>query len=133
MIVASGDDWLWTIDGKTAFNQISYGLASQSEAVYAFKDEKPATVEMFTMYIDGTGDANVKEFELFVASDSPIGPFDSIGKFQTQNVKLYRTPFQEFPLQPVKAKYMKIKLHSSYGFTHPQVMEVQLFGRLESS
>lgn len=133
VIVASGDDWVGTIDGKDGFNQISYGLASHAEAVYAFKDEKPATLEMFTMLISGTEDSNVKQFELFAGNDSPTGAFESIGKFQTQNVKLFKTPYQEFRFSPVKAKYLKIRLLSSYGATHPNVPEVQLFGHLESN
>ena len=133
VIVASGDDWVGTIDGKDGFNQISYGLASHAEAVYAFKDEKSATLEMFTLLISGTEDSNIKQFELFAGNDSPTGAFESIGRFQTQNVKLFKTPYQEFRFSPVKAKYLKIRLLSSYGATHPNVPEVQLFGHLESN
>jgi hypothetical protein len=131
LIVASGDDWLNTIDGKEDFNQISYGLESQSEAVYAFKNEHAATVEMFAIFISRTGDNNVKEFELFAGNDSPTGPFKSLGKFQTQNIKLFKTPYQEFKVQATVAKYFKIKLLSTYSSSHPNVQEVQLFGYME--
>jgi len=80
LIVASGDDWAGTIDGKEGYNQISYGLTSQSEAVYAFKGEQSATIDRFTMLIPGTDDHHIKEFELFVGNESPTGPFDSLGK-----------------------------------------------------
>jgi len=132
LIVASGDDWAGTIDGKEGYNQISYGLTSQSEAVYAFKGEQSATIDRFTMLIPGTDDHHVKEFELFLGNDSLTGPFDSLGKFQTQNVKLLKTPYQEFTFPPVKGKYLKIKLLSTYGGLHPAVHEIQLFGRLET-
>jgi hypothetical protein len=129
-IVASSDEWGGTVDGKEGTNYIN-GVTSQPEAVYAFKDEKPATMDMFTMLIPGTSDYNVKQFELFVDNDSPTGAFESIGKFQTQNVKLFKTPYQEFRFSPVKAKYLKIKLLSTYGPSTANVPEVQLFGRME--
>jgi hypothetical protein len=131
VIVASGDAWVGTIDGKEGLNQINYGLDSQAQAVYAFKDEKPATIDTFTVLISGTGDNNVKEFELFVGNDSPTGSFESLGKFKTQNVKLFKTPYQEFKLPKITAKYLKIKLLSTYGSRHPTLEEVQLFGHME--
>ena len=130
VIVASSDKWVGTIDGKEEGNTFYEGTA-QAESVYAFKDEKPATIGMFTMLISGTDDANVKQFELFVGNDSPTGAFESIGKFQTQNVKLFKTPYQEFKFPPVKARYLKIKLLSTYGSSYANVQEVQLFGRME--
>lgn len=130
VIVASSDEWVGTIDGNEGTNYIN-GVASQPQAVYAFKDEKPATMDMFTMLIPGTSDFNVKQFELFAGNDSPTGAFDSIGKFQTQNVKLFKTPYQEFKFLPVNAKYLKIKLLSTYGPSSANVPEVQLFGRME--
>ena len=130
VIVASSDAWAGTIDGKEETNYIN-GAANQVEAVFAFKDEKPATLDMFTMLIRGTSEFNVKQFELFIGSNSPTGSFESIGKFQTQNVKLFKTPYQEFKFPPVKAKYLKIKLLSTYGTSSADVAEVQLFGRME--
>ena len=130
VIVASSDAWAGTIDGKEETNYIN-GAANQVEAVFAFKDEKPATLDMFTMLIRGTSEFNVKQFELFIGSNSPTGSFESIGKFQTQNVKLFKTPYQEFKFPPVKAKYLKIKLLSTYGTSSANVAEVQLFGRME--
>jgi hypothetical protein len=130
VIVASSDEWVGTIDGKEGTNYIN-GVTSQPEAVYAFKDEKPATLDMFTLLIPGTSDYNVKQFELFAGNDSPTGVFESIGKFQTQNVKLFKTPYQEFKFSPVKAKYLKIKLLSTYGPSSANVPEVQIFGRME--
>ncbi len=131
VIAASSDAWVGTIDGKEETNYIN-GVTSQAEAVYAFKDEKSATMDMFTMLIHGTDDYNVKQFELFIGNNSPTGPFESIGKFQTQNIKLFNTPYQEFKFSPVKAKYLKIRLLSTYGgMSSANVPEVQLFGRME--
>ncbi|MBK8815701.1 MAG: TIR domain-containing protein [Methylococcaceae bacterium] len=129
LLVASSDDWTATIDGKEEWGQISYGLGK--EAVYGFKDEKPALFDTFSMLITETADTNVKSFELSVGNDSPTGAFESIGKFQTQNVKLFKTPYQVFNFPGVTAKYFKVKLLETYGASHPIVHEFQLFGTME--
>jgi hypothetical protein len=130
LLVASNDYWAATIDGKEDQGQIYY--ANGKEAVYGFRDERAATFDTFTMLIGETSDYNVKEFELLAGNDSPTGAFESIGKFQTQNVKLFKTPYQEFEFPPVTAKYLKVKLLSTYsGVAHPAVLEYQLFGSLK--
>lgn len=132
LIVTSGNDWANTIDGKEDVRQIAYGLTEQSTAVYAFKDERSATIDRFTMLISETSGRNVKEFELLAGTDSPTGTFQSLGTFQTQNVKLLKTPYQEFTFPPVKARYLKIKLLSTYNGSSPLMSEVRLFGRLDA-
>ncbi|MFO0700613.1 MAG: hypothetical protein U0236_15425 [Nitrospira sp.] len=129
LIVTSGPNWAGTLDGKEEPNYINH---TPAEAVYAFKDERPATIDLFTMLILETTPRNVKEFELLMGNDSPTGSFESLGTFQTQNVKLMKTPYQEFRFPPVKMKYLKLKVRSTYGRTPPTVAEVQLFGRLET-
>ena len=131
VLVASSDDWARTIDGRESGAQISYGLGKS--AVFAFKDERPATFDTFAILITGTEMNNVKEFELLQGNESPTGFFQSIGKFQTQNVKLFNTPYQEFKFSPVTAKYLKIKIVSTWsGFPHPWVNQWQLFGALQA-
>lgn len=130
VVVTSGDNWLKTIDGKEDFNQIDYGLRDQTFAVFGFAGDMPARIEKFTMLVPATQDNNVKEFELLVGNASPTGRFESLGTFTTQNLKLVRTPFQEFTFPPVTARYLKVRLISSYGATHPELREVQLFGTL---
>jgi hypothetical protein len=128
LVTASSDAWQATIDGREDFSQISYGTGT--EAVYAFKDERQATFDLFTILIVESWHSNVKEFELLAGNDSPTGAFESIGRFQTQNMKLFKTPYQEFKFAPVKARYLKMKLISAYG-PHPSVLEFQLFGNLD--
>jgi hypothetical protein len=131
LLAASGDAWAATIDGKEDQAQIDYGTGK--EAVYGFRDERAATFDTFTMLIGGTSDYNVKEFELLAGNDSPTGSFESIGKFKPQNVKLFKTPYQEFKFPPVTAKYLKIKILSTHsGVAHPAVWEYQLFGSFKS-
>jgi hypothetical protein len=130
LVAAASDDWVATIDGKEGREAIHY-RRGRAEAVYAFKDERPATFGTFTMLIPGTDSRNVKEFELLVGNDSPIGAFESIGKFQTQNVKLFKTPYQEFQFPVVTARYLKVKILSDFGGGWTYVYEFQLFGSLE--
>ncbi len=128
-MAASSDDWLTTINGiEDELGQISYGLGQ--EAVYGFRDDSAATFHAFGILISGAGDNNVKQFELFFGNESPTGGFTSLGKFQTQNLKLFKTPYQTFTFPPVTARYFKLKLIDSYGATHPVVHEIQLLGRL---
>jgi hypothetical protein len=90
------------------------------------------TFDLFTTLITGTSRENVKEFELWQGNESPNGSFQLIGTFQTQNVKLFKTPDQEFRFLPVTAKYLKLKINSawdpSYGV---HLRRVQLFGTLQ--
>ncbi|MEP6583756.1 MAG: toll/interleukin-1 receptor domain-containing protein [Ginsengibacter sp.] len=129
ILVASNDDWKNTIDGKEERSYINSGIGK--EAVYGFKGERLATFDTFTMLISETADYNVKDFELFAGNDAPLGSFQSIGKFQTQNLKLFRTPYQEFKFAAVTAKYFKVKLLSSYSSGYPAINEFQLFGSLK--
>ncbi len=130
LVVASSDDWIATIDEKNKDgSQLNYGI--DQEAVYAFKDERPAMFDTFTMHIPGTNSNNINEFELLVADDSATEVFRSIGKFHTQNLKLFKTPYQEFKFSPLKAKYLKFRLISTFGWPHPWFYGFQLFGSLD--
>lgn len=129
LLVATNDHWMATIDGKEDFEAI---YSYTGEAVYGFKDDRAATFDTFTMLIGETADTNINEFELLAGNDTPTGTFERIGKFQTQNVKLFRTPYQEFRFTPVTARYLKVKILSAYGkHLYPIVWEFQLFGSLK--
>lgn len=131
LVGGAGSDWAGALDGKEELNPINDGLGAQSVAVFAFRNDELVVIERFTMLITGPGDRNVKQFELWVSLDSPTGPFESLGKFQTQNLKVARAPYQEFKFPPVRARYLKIRLLSSYGSPHPVVREVQVFGQMQ--
>ena len=127
LLVAPSDVWSQTIDGKE--DGIG-GRGLEEEAVFAFKDEQPATFDTFTILIPEANTANVKEFELLVADDSPTGTFRSIGKFETQNAKLLKTPYQEFKFPSTTARYLKVKLISSHGWPTIVLYEFRLLGTL---
>lgn len=111
LLLAPNEEWAVTIDGREdQYREVKVG----EEAVYAFRDEQPATFDSFGMLIPKSG-RNPKEFELFVADQSPNGPFRSIGTFQPQNVRMMQTGgWQDFAFPPVTAKYLKVGLRSNY-------------------
>jgi hypothetical protein len=90
------------------------GWAGSGEGVFAFKNEGPATFDTFAILIPQTKEANLNEFELLAGNESPTGHFDSIGQFATQNVRLMKSPYQEFKFSPVKAKYLKVRLLTNH-------------------
>jgi hypothetical protein len=85
------------------------------EAVYAFKDEKPATFSSFSLLVYAADTRNIRQFELLVADDSPTGEFRSLGKFTTVNARMVKNPYQEFAFPQTTARYIKIRILSNYG------------------
>ncbi len=131
VIVATNDRWQYAIDGdEKNWQYIDIGVVG-SWAVYGFKDDKPANFDTFKVLILGSDSWNLKDFELLAGNDSATGRFESIGKFQTQNIRFFKDPYQEFKFPPVKARYLKIKVISSHGFSSVGVYEFQLLGVLE--
>jgi hypothetical protein len=130
LMAAPNDAWRYAIDDDT--NNWQYIQAGSGDGVYAFKDEQAATFDTFMMLINDTSGLNIKEFELLVGNETPLGAFESIGRFQTQNIRLYPSPWQEFTFQPVRAKYFKLHVISAWDAgwnTSPKVLEWQLLGR----
>jgi hypothetical protein len=132
VIVGSNDRWSYTIDGdEKNWQYIDIGVLG-SWAVYGFRDEKAAVFDTFKVLIPGAETWNLKDFELLAGNDSPNGKFDSIGKFQIQNMRFFKDPYQEFRFPPVKARYLKVRVISSQGFSSVGVYEFQLLGVLEN-
>lgn len=127
VIVATSDDWLKTIDGSESAKEFPW----EEWAIYAFKDERPATFDTFAVLIPGQG-PNLRQFELLAGNDSATGKFDSIGKFTTTNAKFIKSPYQEFKFPPVTAKYLKVQLISGWrDYTPANIYQFRLFGLLK--
>jgi hypothetical protein len=129
LMAAPDDSWRFAIDDDT--NSWQYLQAGSGDAVYAFKNEQAATFDTFMMLITDTTGINVKEFELLAGSEAPLGAFDSIGRFQTQNIRLYPSPWQEFKFRPVRARFFKLHVISAWDpawNAMPKVTEWQLLG-----
>jgi tetratricopeptide (TPR) repeat protein len=124
VLIAPQDSWLSTADDKE--DDVRY-LAAGSEAVYAFKDEAPATFHTFAVLVKGEG-ANPKEIELFAGDDGPTGTFRSITTCTFLNARVTRTPYQECKFAPVTARYLKAKILSSYGGDFTLATEWRLLG-----
>jgi hypothetical protein len=123
LVRAPHENWNTPIDEIENWDYIN-----GDEAVYAFKDNQPATFDTFRMLITETRAWNIKEFELS-AGDAADGTFESIGKFETQNVRLFPSAWQDFKFPPRRARYLKVRvlsLHSPSGL--PQVEQWQLLG-----
>lgn len=132
VLAATSDTWIKTIDGdERDFYFLESNVGGKTEAVYAFKDEKPAEFDTFTVLILDARDGNIKDFELLWGNESVRGKFHLIGKYQTQNMKLFKTPYQEFKFSPVTAKYLKVRLLSTWKYALIDAREFQLWGTLQ--
>jgi hypothetical protein len=130
LMAAPNDSWRYAIDDNV--DAWEYVQAGAGDGVYAFRDEQPATFDTFMMLIPDTSGLNIKDFELLVGNDTPLGAFQSIGQFQTKNIRLYPSAWQEFKFEPVRARFFKLHVISAWDAgwkTSPKVNEWQLLGR----
>jgi hypothetical protein len=130
LLIASKERWKATIDGKEG----SYGYFYKGDfAVFAFKDERVATLGSLAVFVPGASGSNLKDFELLVGNESPEGKFESLGKFQLKNYRLVEDPFQKIELPKVKARYVKMVILSNQegSGVAPNVYEMRLMGRLD--
>lgn len=129
LLAASTERWRLLVDGK----EETYNWTDSGFAVFGFRDGRDALIHTFTVLIASQGEHNLKDFELLVGNTSPTGPFESIGRFTTQNMRMMQDPYQAFEFTPVKAKYFKVQALSSFSgkggvnLAH----EFQLFGTLQ--
>ena len=128
LLAASSEKWKLLIDGK----EDDYAWTDNGFGVFGFRDGKTALVDTFALLIPGQTDLNIKDFELLAGNGGPTGPFESIGRFSTQNMRMMHNPYQEFRFPPVKLKYLKFQpLRSHADSTSMYAFEVQLFGELQ--
>jgi hypothetical protein len=129
LMAAPSDSWQHAIDDDD--DSWQYIQSGNGDGVYAFKNEQAATIDTFKMLITDTSDLNIKDFELLVGNESALGAFESVGTFQTKNIRLYPSPWQEFKFGPVRARYFKVHVISAWGASwnnNPKVVEWQLLG-----
>lgn len=126
LLAAPSDDWLAVIAGDdTKYARVG----KDQEAIFAFKDEKPATFSKFATLVTGSSNENIKDFELLVGDESPTGSFRSLGTFTVQNIRLLKSPYQEFSFPETTAKYLKIKVLSNYSDLYWTLRQVRLMGK----
>jgi hypothetical protein len=137
LVASPGPTWETAIDRDSdnwcATCSVEWGYLTSNmgdEGVFAFRDERPATFDTFTMLVQEARAWNVHEFELFAGNDSPLGRFERIGKFEVKNVRL-SPPWQAFTFPPTTAKYLKVRILSVFSGAASipvQVEEWQLLG-----
>jgi hypothetical protein len=123
LIAAPNDEWLKLNDGKP-----DRATTYAGEGIWSFKDEQPGSFGRFEMLIPGADQYNVKQFELLVGDESPVGAFRSIGVFTTQNTKLIQSPYQVFTFPPVTARYLKVVLQTDWGGGYIAAYDIRLVG-----
>jgi Mg-chelatase subunit ChlD len=129
VLAAPEATWSGVLSGK---EDEWVGAVPGNEGIFAFKDEGPAKFDKFTILVPKTGPW-VKEFEL-LAADEVAGPYQSLGQFTTQNLRMLKTPYQEFKFAETTARYLKIKVISGHDRTTGGwhlLPQVRLVGKLE--
>ncbi|NLI82243.1 MAG: VWA domain-containing protein, partial [Deltaproteobacteria bacterium] len=82
---------------KLLTGDVELKTGESDKAVFGFKGDRAATFDMVRICIEETDSTNIQSVEVLVSSDSPTGPFRSVGVFQPQNVRIHKTGgWQEF-------------------------------------
>ena len=132
LLAAPSESWRKITSGKEDdWIEIKVGTDADSDAVYAFKDRKPARFYKLTVLISGSNDYNPKDIDVLAGNEGPNGSFSPVGKCKLTNRLLFETRYQECELPPTTARFVKLKVLSSYHFNAwAHVPQVQLFGRM---
>jgi len=130
LLSAPSESWRKITSGQED-EWIEIRTGADSDAVYAFKDKKPARFHKLAVLIVGSNDYNPKEIEILAGDEGPNGSFRAVGKCALTNRLLFETRYQECALAPTTARYVKLKFVSSYHFNAwAHVPQVRLIGRL---
>jgi Mg-chelatase subunit ChlD len=128
LLAAPNDSWMVLNDGAPERAAVYSGAG-----VWSFKDGKPATFDTFEVLIPGAEQYNLKDFELLVGDDGPLGSFRSIGKFTTQNLRMMPAGYQRFVFPPVTAKYLKVAFLTDHGGGYIAGYDLRLFGQIDEA
>ncbi len=132
LLAAPSEGWRKITSGKEDdWIEIKTGTDADSDAVYAFKDRKPARFHKLTVLIAASNDLNPKEIEVLAGDEGATGSFRPVGKCTLTNRLLFETRYQECELSTTTARYVKLKVLSSYHFNAwAHLPQVRLFGRM---
>ncbi len=103
-------------------------LSLPFEAVYSFPQGK--AVEIHAIGFQLAGSYFPKDVEFLVSEENQEGAFQSVGKFQVNPEK---ESYQEFPIDAVKAKYLKIRFLTADHENYIQIYEMLVNGYREGS
>lgn len=125
LLASSNDDWKKLTDGSGA-----RAVTRAGEGIWAFKDEKPATLSAVQINVPARESYNLKDFEVLVSTEAPTGPFKSVGTFTTVNGVFAASPWQTFTLPPTPARYVKIVFKSDWGGGYVASYGLKIIGTL---
>jgi hypothetical protein len=129
LIAAANMSFQALIDGKSGEAGEATQLDPGDEAIFGFKGGKTVLLKKFAVPVFQASIGNCKTIEFFVSTTGPGGPHTSIGTFETTNLVFAGNPYQEYVLpEPVKAKYVKVKVHATHGSSRCTFPELQVFG-----
>jgi len=130
LLSAPSESWRKITSGQED-EWIEIRTGADADAVYAFKDKKPARFHKLAVLIVGSNDYNPKEIEILAGDEGPNGSFRSVGKCALTNRLLFETRYQECELTLTTARFVKLKFVSSYHFNAwAHIPQVRLVGRL---
>jgi tetratricopeptide (TPR) repeat protein len=130
LLSAPSESWRKITSGQED-EWIEIRTGADSDAVYAFKDKKPARFHKLAVLIVGSNDYNPKEIEILAGDEGPNGAFRSVGNCALTNRLLFETRYQVCELTPTTARFVKLKFVSSYHFNAwAHIPQVRLVGRL---
>jgi hypothetical protein len=133
LIKAPKAEWEKLLTGK-----VRQASTEESEqAVFGFKNDKAASFDTLRLFIKETNQYNIKKLEIFTSRDSLKGPYQSVGTFEFENIRMIKTGgWQEVTFAPVTAKYFTFKI-TSYNGSWVDIPEdgdkgkgIQLMGRI---
>jgi len=128
LVIASEDRWREVIKKELGTSILS----THGFAVFAFRDEKPATIDSVAVYVESTSPSNLKELAVYAADQSEAGPFHKVTTVTLPNYKNMRAPMQEFKIEPFTARYVKLEIVSwqnGSGMSNGYVGNMQLLGK----
>jgi hypothetical protein len=129
LVLASEENWKYVMERKLWTNVIG----THGFGVFAFRDEKSATIDAVGVFVEGTDRSNLKELAVYASDQSETGPFRKVASLTLPNYRNMRAPFHEFKVDPFTARYVKIELVSWQNSDGPNgyVGNMQLLGALQ--
>ncbi len=129
LIIASEDAWRDVTQKQPRTTVIGiHGFA-----VFAFHDERPATIDTVSVYVESTNARNLKELTVYAADQSETGPFRKVATITLPNYRNMRAPMHDIKVDPFTARYVKVEIASwqnADGMPNGYVGNIQLHGRL---
>jgi len=132
LIAASDQKFSLLIDGIGGEVGKSLSVQPPKEGIFGFRDGKTALIKKVATPILEASDKNCKTIEIYASQTSPTSGYEKVGAFETTNLVFAGNPYQEYVFEePVRAKYLKVKVIDTHGMYYCYFHEFQAIGTLE--